>query len=71
MASNEITDVDLVRARESGKAAAEDQLKRSSEPLAAMDELRDSRIDAAYSIGWNSVWASDLTARRRNEQLGS
>jgi hypothetical protein len=71
MAPNETTDADLDRARETGRTAAERQLKESPGRLLAMDELPDSPIDTAYAMGWNSVWASDLIARRRKEQLGS
>lgn len=47
-----------------GKARAEAGLDASGSPILLMDELCNTDIDTAFSMGWNSVAVSETNSKR-------
>lgn len=47
-----------------GKSRAEAALDASGAPILVTDELRDTDIDTAFAMGWNSVAMSEANSKR-------
>jgi hypothetical protein len=55
--TNMAPDISPEEACVAGAKAARDTLAASKHPIFLMDEMCDTETDAAFAMGWNSIWA--------------